>query len=313
MPTIAIKTILCPIDFSDYSRRALDYALTIARWYDSTITAFHVYAVPPPAAYGLESPPPVGMVLTPAERERLTTAMARFVETANAAGVLVEIAIGQGAWAANEILQQANAMPADLLVIGTHGRSGFDRLVLGSVAEKVLRRADCPVLTVPRQAPDAVPVAPVVFKRILCPLDFSDSSMHALNYAMSLAQEADGRLTVLHVMQYDLEVEAPEVYETVIADRRLSVADYRRRCEEYSLERLKAAVPETVGAYCSVEVLLGTGKPYREILRVAADEQTDLIVMGVQGRGAADLMFFGSTTQHVVRQAACPVLTLRKG
>jgi nucleotide-binding universal stress UspA family protein len=310
---IEINTILCPIDFSDYSRRALDHAVAVARWYDSTITAFHVYAAPPPAAYGLESPPPVGMVLTPADRERLTTAMARFVETANASGVPTEIAIGQGTSAANEILQQADAMRADLLTIGTHGRSGFDRFVLGSVAEKVLRRADCPVLTVPRQAPDAVPVAPAVFTRILCPIDFSDSSMHALNYAMSLAQEADASLTVLHVMVYDLEIEAPELYETVIADKRLSVADYRRRCEEYSRERLRAAVPETVGAYCTVEVLLASGKPYREILRVAAEQQTDLIVMGVQGRGAADLMVFGSTTQHVVRQATCPVLTIRKG
>jgi nucleotide-binding universal stress UspA family protein len=204
-------------------------------------------------------------------------------------------------------------MHADLLTIGTHGRSGFDRFVLGSVAEKVLRKASCPVLTVPRQAPDAVPVAPVVFKRILCPIDFSDSSMHALNYAMSLAQEADASLTVLHVMVYDLEIEAPEMYETVLADRRLSVTDYRRRCEEHSRERLRAAVPETVGAYCTVEVLLASGKPYREILRVAAEQQTDLIVMGVQGRGAADLMVFGSTTQHVVRQATCPVLTIRKG
>jgi len=313
VPMIEIKTILCPIDFSDYSRRALDHAVAIARWYDSTITAFHVYAVPPPAAYGLESPPPVGMVLTPADRERLTTAMARFVETANASGVPIEIAIGQGTSAANEILQQANAMRADLLTIGTHGRSGFDRLVLGSVAEKVLRRADCPVLTVPRQVPDAVPVAPVVFKRILCPIDFSDSSMHALNYAMSLAQQADANLTVLHVMVYDLEIEAPEMYETVLADRRLSVTDYRRRCEEYSRERLRTAVPETVGAYCTVEVLQATGKPYREILRVAAEQQTDLIVIGVQGRTAPDLMVFGSTTQHVVRQATCPVLTIRKG
>jgi universal stress protein A len=185
--------------------------------------------------------------------------------------------------------------------------------VLGSVTEKVLRKAGCPVLTVPAHAPDAVPATAVVFKRLLCPVDFSDSSIDALNYAMSLAQEADARLTVLHVMQYDLDVEAPEMYETVIADRRLSVTDYRRRCEEYSRERLRAAVPETVGAYCAVEVLLAAGKPYREILRAAAQQQADLIVMGVQGRGAADLTIFGSTTQHVVRQATCPVLTIRKG
>jgi nucleotide-binding universal stress UspA family protein len=197
--------------------------------------------------------------------------------------------------------------------MGTHGRSGFDRLVLGSVTEKVLRKAECPVLTVPAHAPETVPATPVMFKRVLCSIDFSDSSMHALNYAMSLAQEADARLTVLHVMMYDLEVEAPEMYETVLADRRLTVADYRSRCEEYCRQRLQTAVPEAVRAYCAVETLLATGKPYREILRVAAEQQADLIVMGVHGRGAANLMAFGSTTQHVVRQATCPVLTLRQG
>jgi nucleotide-binding universal stress UspA family protein len=235
--------------------------------------------------------------------------MARFAERANGPAVPLELAIGEGTSAANEILRQASAMRPDLLAIGTHGRSGFDRLLLGSVTEKVLRKADCPVLTVPARTPDTVPAAPVVFKQILCPVDFSDSSMHALNYAMSLAQEADARLTVLHVMMYDLQAEAPE---HVVADRRLTVADYRSRCEQYSRERLGTAVPDTVRAYCTVETLLVTGNPYREILRVAAEQQADLIVMGVHGRSAADRMLFGSTTQHVVRAATCPVVTLRK-
>lgn len=307
-----IRTILCPIDFSEYSRRAFDHAVVIARWYESTITLLHVCPVAPVAAFGLESPPLGGAVLTPANRERLTAAMARVVDAANAPSAPIEIVISQGTATANEILKQANAMHADLLVIGTHGRSGFDRLVLGSVTEKVLRKAECPVLTVPRRAPDAVPTAAVVFKRILCPVDFSDCSMHALNYATSLAQEADAHLTVLHVMTYEMEL-TPDMSESLIAYGHLNAADFRRACEENSRERLRAAVSDTVRAYCTVETMLATGKPYREILRVAAEQRADLIVMGVQGRGVTDLMFFGSTTQHVVRQATCPVLTLRKG
>lgn len=310
---IDIKTILCPIDFSEHSRRALDHAVAIARWYGSTIIVFHVHVTPPPAMYSLEAPPPVGLVLTQEDRDRLTAAMARFADTASAAGVPIELALAEGTSAAGEILGRAKSMRADLLTIGTHGRSGFERLMLGSVTEKILRKAECPVLTVPRAVPHAVPAAPVVFKRILCPLDFSDSSFHALNYAMSLAQEADARLTVMHVMTYDLAAEAPELYETLIADRSLTVADYRARCEQYARERLEGAVPDTVRTYCTVETLTASGKPYREILRVAAEQQSDLIVMGVQGRGATDLMLFGSTTQHVVREAGCPVLTLRKG
>ena len=71
-------------------------------------------------------------------------------------------------------------------------------------------------------------------------------------------------------------------------------------------------MPEAVRAYCTVETILAEGKPSREILRVAAERQSDLIVIGIHGRGAADLLFFGSTAQHVVREAACPVLTLRR-
>ena len=106
-------------------------------------------------------------------------------------------------------------MAADLVVMGTHGRSGFERLVLGSVTERVLRKSACPVLTVPKGIPD-VATPPVLFNRIVCAVDFSDCSMHALNYAMSLAQEADAHLTVVHVIELPPDVPR-EVHENVLA------------------------------------------------------------------------------------------------
>jgi universal stress protein A len=167
------------------------------------------------------------------------------------------------------------------------------------------------VLTVPRRHPDAVPATPVLFKQILCPVDFSDCSMQALNYAMSLAQEADAHLTVLHVMAHELAV-TEDAYRAILMNDRESLADFRRRREDDVRRRLKDAVPETVAAYCHVETIVSSGKPSREILRIAVEQQSDLIVVGVHGRGAADLMFFGSTTNHVVREATCPVLTIRR-
>jgi nucleotide-binding universal stress UspA family protein len=147
----------------------------------------------------------------------------------------------------------------------------------------------------------------VLYKRILCPVDFSDSSLHALKYAISMAQEADGQLTVLHVVAHDFESEPDITY-----DPGMSLGAFLKTREEALRERLQEA---TAGAtdFCSVEPLMIHGKPWREVLRIAAERQSDLIVMGVQGRGAADLLFFGSTTQHVVREASCPVLTLRRG
>jgi nucleotide-binding universal stress UspA family protein len=305
---IDITNILCPIDLSEYSHRALDHAVAIARWYDSSITVLHVYSATPVAAYAPGSPILESTALTPADREQLASHTARFVDAANVGEIPVEVLIVEGNVTA-EILSRARN--AGLLVIGTHGRSGFDRLVLGSVTEKVLRKAECPVLVVPRAAHETPPGRDAVFKRILCPIDFSEVSLNALNYAMSLAQEADAHLTVLHVMTYEMEL-TPEMSDSVSAYGHLSREEFRKACEDNSRERLKAVVPDTVRAYCTVETRLATGRSYREILHAATEQHADLIVMGVHGRGAADLMFFGSTTQHVVRQATCPVLTLRQ-
>jgi nucleotide-binding universal stress UspA family protein len=300
---IDIRTILCPIDFSDHSRRALQYAAALARAHKSTLVVLHVNAAG--AGLQLSDSPILG---TPTRD--LTAEASRFIQMAETAGVPVEVVIRKGT-VAEEILKQA--IGSDLLAMGTHGRSGFDRLILGSITEKVLRKAVCPVLVVPRGSPDSVPAAPVTFERILCPIDFSYCSLHALNYALLLTRSAAARLTVLHVMVYSMEDEAPEMYETLVSDSRLGLADLHRRFEDYSRERLASAVADAVGTPSTVETQLAVGKPYREILRIAGKQQADLIVMGVHGRGPADLTFFGSTTYHVVRQARCPVLTVRKG
>jgi nucleotide-binding universal stress UspA family protein len=300
---IELRRILCPIDFSDASRRALDHAVAIAKWYGSDITLLHVSALAPvaPIAPYPGSMPPELIGLTQVDKDRLFSDLEAFAEREKAAGVRVTPALREGS-AASEILEAAERLPADLLVMGTHGRTGFDRWLLGSVTEKVLRKARCPVLSVPPHAPDAVPL-PVFFKKIVCPVDFSTSSMTALTYALSLAQQADAELIVLHVIELP-----PDIHGVGPLD----LAEYRRVYEEESRRRLSEAVPAEARTYCTVREAIVTGKPYREILRVADDQQSELIVMGVQGRGAADLLFFGSTTQHVVRQATCPVLTLRQ-
>lgn len=304
---IEIRHILCPIDFSDYSRRALDHALAIARWYESTVTVLHVFSPVPAVAL---SPGPVifePTVFTPVAREKLVTETKAFIDKEAARGITIEAVVRAGTPAAG-IVDEALSLNADLLVMGTHGRSGFDRLLLGAVAERVLRKASCPVMTVPGQLPDAMPAAPVLYKRILCPVDFSASSLHALRYATSMAQETDGQLTVVHVVEHEFDNDGDAV--SVVERSGMTIGDFLQEQEERlrrRLQQLAAAAPE----FCKVESLLSYGKPWREVLRVAAERQSDLIVMGARGRGTADRFFFGSTTQHVAREAPCPVLTLR--
>jgi CPA2 family monovalent cation:H+ antiporter-2 len=291
-----IHQILCPIDLSDASRHALDHARALATWYQAKITVLHVC---PPIAIPASDYVVVGAVPPPV----LTDERARQEVLAFIGGerddTSVVIESGQ---ATRGILTVASNLPADLIVIGTHGIGGFEHLLLGSVTEKVLRQTACPVLTVP---PRARSTSRLPFRRVLCPVDFSDSSLAALELALSLAREGDAELTILHVFEHSAA-------EEPLANRPIVAPEYPREVEAEFTARLHALVPQNVGDSCRPQARTGHGKAYREILGVATEDQADLIVMGVHGRNALDLMLFGSTTNHVVRQATCPVLTLRR-
>jgi nucleotide-binding universal stress UspA family protein len=196
------------------------------------------------------------------------------------------------------ILARAAQEQADLIVLGTHRRHALQHFMLGSVAEKVLRRAPCAVLMVP---PTASRNASTSLGRILCALDFAGGLMGALQHAGDLAEAAAAQLTILHVIE--LPPAGPDVSE---ADR----AGYRAARFEYARECMKASLAEVRGR-CDVHELLFVGTPEQEIIRVATEQESDLIVMGIHRRSAADLALFGSVTHHVVRHAPCPVLTVR--
>jgi len=304
---IQIQRILCPIDFSDCSRRALDHAVALAKWYDATLTVFHVCAPVPVSAYATVASTIPASQVGGENVNDVRAAMQTFAAIEDGARVPVAFEIGKGD-AAREIVAVANAVETDLIVLGTHGRSGFERFVLGSVTEKVLRKAGCPVLTVPPRLTDAASSPSVTFKRILCAIDFSDCSMRGLEYATSLAQEANAQLTVLYVVEPLPSV--PADYESAVAGLK-PLKEYVAAAADEGRELLRHAIPDDVRSYCQVETIQKIGKPYREILQLATEQASDLIVIGVHGRGVVDLMFFGSTAQHVVRQAHCPVLTLR--
>jgi nucleotide-binding universal stress UspA family protein len=304
---IEITRILCPIDFSEYSRHALDCALAIARWYGSTITALHVYPYWPPVdAIPPVAPPTIRpAVAGDADRENVTSRLRAFVgQQSGVPPVRVDLQVESAPDVGRAIVAHAQASGADLIVTGSHGRSGFKRLVLGSVAEKLLRQAPCPVMVAPPRVSEAA-VATVHFKHILCAVDFSSVSRAALTYATSLAEEADACLTVVHVLETPPELLVPSSRQGI------NVAEVRAEAEADTLRRLRALIPDSVRTYCTVETAVAEGKASRQILKLAEDRQIELIVMGVQGRGAIDLLTFGSHTQEVIRGAVCPVLTVR--
>jgi nucleotide-binding universal stress UspA family protein len=302
---IEIRRILCPIDFSEFSRHALDHAVAVARRFDATITVLNVCPLVPVAAYTPGTPMLPVSVPTPGDLEALLASMKRFVDTEVGTSRAMQFEIGEGD-AASEILARAGAIPSDLIVMGTHGRSGFDRLVLGSVTEKVIHKAACPVLTVPPPMADVVPLPAVLFTRILCAIDFSDTSLRALEYALSLAEDRDAHLTLMHVVEV---APAPQSDAACDLESR-SLGAYVAAAAQARAEQLERIVPDSVRDYCVVERTLAIGKAHREILRVAGEQASDLIVLGAHGIGVAQLLF-GSTAHQIVRRARCPVLTIR--
>jgi nucleotide-binding universal stress UspA family protein len=241
--------------------------------------------------------------LTPQERDHYLQELTSFAAPALGAGVQAKIDLVEGD-PIQEILKAAGEGPADLITLGTHGRGGFQRMVLGSITEKVLRRAACPVLTAPPRAAGPQGQAPPVFRHILCPVDFSDASIKSLEYGFSLAKEAKASITLIHAVEALAEVEPLEHASG-------TMTEWLRFLEERARQRLGQLIPAGARDWCTPEIVVATGRAWREVLRAAEQRASDLIVMGVQGRGAIDLMLFGSTTAHVVRQAICPVLTVR--
>jgi nucleotide-binding universal stress UspA family protein len=300
MQRVNIATILCPIDFSEFSRDALNHAVALANWYRAKLTLIHVIDIPQVPLDALSGG--AGAFTPPLDLDRAKVAddVRDFARPAiGPADISMDVLITFGG-PVTEIQRHAEQIHADVVVVGTHGRSGFQRFVLGSVTERLLRTIVVPLLIVP---PPVMKPKTVVYDTILCPIDFSDESMRALDYALSLAQETDARIILLHVLEALLDEVTPRT-------RNAAVLEYLRELEQDASARLMAAVPDEARTWSHPVERIVRGRAYREVLAIAEAERASLIVMGVRGRAALNRLIFGSTTEHVIREARCPVLTL---
>jgi len=297
---VTFTHVLYPTDLSAASRPALRYVVAMAHWYGARLTVLHVVPTFDPIRVPSDR---VGVGTTlyqPPTREDVEADVRATLSSDDVGGLDVAVTCAAGD-PVRVIVEQART--ADLIVMGTHGRSGVDRLLSGSVTERVFRLAPCPVLAVPPQMPSDAG-ANAVFRRILCPVDFSPSSGRALEIALDLARQANGTLTVVTVIEW-LAEEEPR------STAHFNVSEYRRHLIEDTRARLRALLSDESRTWCDIDEVVLLGRAHREVLRLAAEKQCDLVVMGAQGRGGVSLAFFGSTTQPVVRGATSPVLVVR--
>jgi nucleotide-binding universal stress UspA family protein len=288
---IRFQKILCPVDFFPGSLRAFDYALKLAKNYDATIVAMHVVAVPavPPTYDGAANIPDLSAELE-RESHRLLDTLTDLADRAHVA-IEKEVRFGD---IDLEVRDVAKERKADLVVMGTHGRRGFERWFLGSVTERLIRHCPVPLLIVGgAHIPDA---APPEIHRILVTTDFSDGTPEALNYAFSIAQESQSKIDLLHVVDDHAFTDmASDLREGVIEDLRV---------------KLEALVPEEARDWCNACTSVKIGTPYQVILKTAKKDKADLLVMNIHGKGMIDRALIGSTAERVLRAAECPVLLI---
>jgi len=273
--------VLCPTDFSPFSRRALAYAIALARPASAKLTVLHVSPLRLPSAG--DDVLPEWMPEVPSSATQLLDELRQFAEPARAAGLPTELLIRDGD-PGDEIVRTARSLGVDLIAMGSHGRRGLQRL-LGSHAERVLRSAPCPVLTVSGPAgSDHADTVTVQIGRILCAASASTHSPATIEYAARLAGATGAQLRVVHV----------------------SDPGHRTRVA------LPASGDRLARGRLSLEERVTVGAPSSEILRSAKERPADLIVIGPSHRGSSSLGLLGSTSGQVVRGADCGVLTVRE-
>jgi nucleotide-binding universal stress UspA family protein len=290
-----IKNILCPVDRSPSSLQAFGYAIALARWQDARLNLLEVIeaAVPP---RGRRVPEDAGVPND--TRAALERDLGRVLTARRASDVRVRIHMRKG-HVVQEILAQATASRADLVVMGSHGRGGVQRLVLGSVAEKVLRLATCPVLTV-RSGVRVARRSRTPFGTILCATDFSAAANRAVAYATRLAKEAEAKLVLMHAVEWPFE-------DAVTSE---PVAELRKNIESNARAGLVRLLPRSSSNGTGAQAVVTIGKASAAILKLARARSADLIVMGVSGRGATDVALLGSTAHQVIRGGTWPVVTV---
>lgn len=281
MPGFSLQTILCPVDFSEYSAAALRYAAALARCTQARLVALHAHSFQPPV-YFTEGQLEELLEQWQRSLRPLEDQLRSFVR--EHAALEAEVFVKEGR-PAELILEMATKVGADLIAMGTHGRTGLRRFLLGSIAEEVLHGSRIPVMLI-RPRPGQPQATQPQVRQILCPVNETEAARRSLEWASWLAQCAGATLTVLHV---------EEPHRTG------------------RIEDLCAWIPAEHRAQCQIREMTRRGDVREQVVQAAEELGVDLLVIGASHRRLGDQTVIGSTTPAVVRSVRCPVVVVPAG
>jgi nucleotide-binding universal stress UspA family protein len=294
------KRIMVAIDGSDTASRGLQEAIKLAKEQQAKLAIIHVIDLV--IVYGAGQFPGAYVGAT---RELAHETLERARKSAIAAGLDPEIQspeiVTSGYHVAETIAQAARDWKADLLVVGTHGRRGVSRWLLGSVAERIVRVAPCPLLLIR----DHTPSGGVTYQRIMVAVDGSDTAQRGLQEAINFAKDQKAQLAIVHVIDIVVVDGAEEFSEKYID----SMRDYARETIEQARKTVQAAGIEA--QVQSPEIVTTAYHVADTIAKAVQDWKADLLVVGTHGRRGVNRLLLGSVAERVVRVAPCPLLLVR--
>ena len=275
-----IRHLLCPVDLSEPAVQALRYAAALSSLLGGDLTILYVRSN------------------QPEEKKSSGTSLEAFARGIVGFDSSIRLLERQGE-AVTEILNTSIAVAADLIVMGTHGRTGLQRLLLGSVTERVIRRSEAPVVVVPFGVMKATDGS-MRLATVACAVDFSEPSRRAVDYAATIASSVGARLVLVHALEWSEETDALPSTGTALLPS----------SEDDAIARMNELLTEEMRVRCSPELIVGYGRAPDEVQRVVHERAVDLVVLGVRRRNLIDRVIFGSTTQRLIRHGACAVLTV---
>lgn len=287
------QKIISAIDFSTFTDTILSYSATLCKQYQATLLLVHVTT----DLNALLEHNETTLDLASLQKSNTRYARERLEDLAQKMTVKSEVFIRQGT-AADEISRLALEQEADMVITNTHGRSGFKRLLIGSVTEKLMKTLHCPLLALhsPEHAPESQTDVDRHLKKILVGCDFSPDAKLAVDYGLDLAKEFQAGLHLAHVIK-------PSFSKTALQ----ASQELRDRLER----QLDDMVPEACREWCTAQTAVLAGEPYIALIEYAREQDIDMIVLGIRGHTLWEKLLVGSTTDRLIRQASLPVLAVR--